>query len=158
MGKLSKRIEQAVRRRAKFVRPQAEDQITLMVSDRERDIFTNSYANILFDLESMLAQIAEQDSEIDAQLLEQGLRAAIRKRPATDRRAIMIAELLGRIPEINEVDEEVFQTAMRVVYTSVNTHSDCEPGERNYLDFVAEWVRGARAASKSRRGGLRLDS
>ena len=47
MGKLSKRIEQAIRRRAKVVRPQAEEQIKLIVSDRERDVFTRTHATVL---------------------------------------------------------------------------------------------------------------
>ena len=44
----------------------------------------------------MLAQIAQQDSEIDDQLVEQGLRSAIRRRPATDPRAVVLVDLLNR--------------------------------------------------------------
>ena len=158
MGKLSKRIEQELRRRAKFVRPQAEEQVKLTVTDRERDDFTNAHATILLDLESMLVQIAAQDPAIDDHQVEQGLRAAIRRRPATDHRAEMLAGLLTQMPEIKGVEEEVFWTAMRVVYASVKTRSDCEPGECSYLDFAAEWVRRASSASKLRSGTARLDT
>lgn len=140
MGKLSKRIEQAIRHRTKVGRPQAEEQVKLIVSDRERDAFTRMHASLLLGLESMLAQIAQQDPEIDDHLLEQALRSAIRRRPATDPRAVTLAVLLSRMPEINGVDEEVFQTAMRVVYKSLKQHSDCEPGTDHYVNFVQEWV------------------
>lgn len=157
MARLNKRIEQAIRHRARVGRPQAEEQVKLIVSDRERDVFTQAHANVLLELESMLAQLAQQDSEIDDHLIEQGLRSAIRRRPATDSRAALLVDLLSRMPEIIGVDEEVFRTAMRVVYRSVKTHSDCEPGAYHYVTFVEEWVTRMSTTSRPRFGNLRLE-
>ncbi len=157
MAKLSKRIEQAIRHRAKVGRPQAEEQVKLIVSNHERDVFTQAHANVLLKLESMLAQLAQQDSDIDDHLIEIGLRSAIRRRAATDPRADLLVDLLSHMPEIHGVDEEVFQTAMRVIYKSLRTHSDCEPGECRYVNFVQEWVQTMSNAPKPRFGNLRLE-
>lgn len=157
MAKLNKRIEQAIRHRAKVGRPQAEEQVKLIVSDRERDVFTQTHANVLLELETMLAQLAEQISDIDDHLIELGLRSAIRRRPPTDPRAELLVDLLMRMHEIIGVDEEVFRTAMRVVYKSVKTHSDCAPGDDYYVTFVQEWVQRMSNAPRSRLDNLRLE-
>ena len=84
---------------------------------------------MLLSIESILVQVVEQVPEVDDFVVEQSLRAAIRSRPALDHDAQQLAGLLEQLREVQEIDAETWQTALRVIYTSVNNWSDCHPGD-----------------------------
>lgn len=44
---------------------------------------------------------------------------------------------------IEKVDAETWQTALRVIYTSVTSWSDCQPGDNDYLSYAADFVQRA---------------
>jgi len=145
MGKLSKQIEAAMRRRAKHPHPQADQLVKLRVSNRLRDVFTQQHAPILLLVESAIVQVAGQMEEVDDASVELALRASIRSRSTDDLTARSLAELLEQVRLEHEIDTETWQTALRVIYTSVTNRSDCRAGDRNYLHAAAEFVRRARS-------------
>jgi hypothetical protein len=143
MARLWKQIEMAARRRARQPRPQADQPVKLTVSPGQRDAFTGRHAELLLSIESILVQVAEQIPEVDDFVVEQALRAAIRSRPALDCDARSLADLLEQLRVVQEVDAEIWQTALRVIYTSMNTWSDCHRGDYDYLAFAADFVQRA---------------
>jgi hypothetical protein len=148
MAKLQKQIEAAVRRRAKQERPQAAEIVKLDVTWGQRDAFTQSHATVLLAVESTLVQVSQQDPEVDDAVVEQALRAVIRSRPAADPAADRLAQVLkyqalAYMGSTHGVEADTWQMALRVIYTSVKNSSDCQAGDRNYLDYAENFVRRA---------------
>jgi Arc/MetJ family transcription regulator len=145
MAKLQKRIEAAVRRRAMQPRPQAAEVVKLEVTSWQQDEFTQSHATVLLLVESMLVLVSQQDLDVDDAVVEQALRAAIRSRPAADPAAEELAQILAGVGSAqDDIDAETWQTAMRVIYTSVKKRSDCKAGDREYLDFAENFLHRVR--------------
>jgi hypothetical protein len=143
MAKLWKQIEMAARRRAKQLRPQPDQPVKLTVSAEQRDAFTACHAGLLLSIESILVQVADQIPQVDDFVVEQALRAAIRSRRAIDPDAQELVSLLEQVREVQEVDVETWQTALRVIHMSVVHRSDCHPGDDDYLGFAADFVQRA---------------
>ena len=53
-------------------------------------------------------------------------------------------QVLAYIGSTHDVDADTWQMALRVIYTSVKNCSDCQAGDRKYLDFAENFVRRAR--------------
>lgn len=140
MAKLRKQIELAVRRRARLERPQAEQPVRLQVTSAERESFTTQHAITLLNVESALVQIAAQMPEVDDHVVEVSLRATIRSRPAANQVAQDLAGLLEQVRVVEQIDVETWHTALRVIYTSVTTVSDCRRDEYTYLAFAASFL------------------
>ena len=53
-------------------------------------------------------------------------------------------QILAYCGSTHGVNAETWQMALRVIYTSVKNSSDCQAGDRNYLDYAENFVRRAR--------------
>jgi hypothetical protein len=100
------------------------------------------HPDVLQNIEATLVNAHEQDRAIDDRIVSQALGAAMRDVEPKDP---LVAELAGALAAVRELREdiadEVWRDALRVVAESVRTHSELAPGETGYLSFVARFVR-----------------
>ncbi len=99
------------------------------------------HADVLQNIEFSFVAAARESREIDDAVIEQTLRHAIQSRPTEEP---VVSGLLNSLQVIREqrtdISDDLWKDALRVVYTSVQRHSSCQAGCKDYLQFVAAYV------------------
>lgn len=102
---------------------------------------TRDHQDILQNIEFILVTGYRDDGSIDDRIVAAALRAAIHGDVAEDARAQSLNEGLEEMREFRaDVTDDVWRDGLRTVLQSVHRHSDLRPGERNYLDFVSDFI------------------
>jgi hypothetical protein len=99
------------------------------------------HPDVLQNIEFVLVQGYRQDSRIDDRDAREALRAHLGGKEAEGPRATGLAASLASMRAFREdVSDEIWFAAVRIVEDSVRLHSRFLPGETSYLRFVARYV------------------
>ena len=102
---------------------------------------TRDHVDILQNIEFTLISAYEKDGSIDDRIIAEVLQAAIRDETPDGARAQSIHEDLDQMRDLRtDVPDKIWRDGLRTVLQSVQRHSNLRPGERNYLDFVSNFI------------------
>jgi hypothetical protein len=102
---------------------------------------TRDHQDVLQNIEFVLVSAYRDDHSIDDRIVAAALRAAIHGDVPEDARAQSLNEGLEEIRELrSDTSDEIWRDGLRTVLQSVHRHSDLRLGEREYLDFVCDFV------------------
>jgi hypothetical protein len=102
---------------------------------------TRDHQDVLQNIEFVLVTGYRDDGSIDDRIVAAALRAAIHGGVPEDARAQSLNEGLEEMREFRaDVTDDVWRDGLRTVLQSVHRHSDLRPGEREYLDFVCDFI------------------
>jgi hypothetical protein len=96
---------------------------------------------LLQNIEFALVNVASKSREVDDQCIERILRHAITQQASEDLIVDSALDALAVIRQQRDGESgDLWSNALRVVYTSLKRHSNCEPGEFSYLCFISQYV------------------
>jgi hypothetical protein len=99
------------------------------------------HQDVLDDIEFIFISRYREDRRIDDRIIADALKAAIHGDTAEDALAESLNEGLGEMRLFrSDVSEDVWRDGLRTVLQSVQRHSYLRPGEREYLDFVCDFI------------------
>ena len=99
------------------------------------------HQDILQNIEFVLVSAYRNDQRIDDRIVADALKAAIRNDAAEDALAESLYEGLEEVRLFrSDVSDDIWRDGLRTVLQSVHRHSDLRPGEREYLDFVCDFI------------------
>lgn len=102
---------------------------------------TRDHVDVLQNIEFTLISTYEKDGSIDDRIIAEVLTAAIRGEIPDGVRAQSLHEDLMEMREIRaDVPDKIWRDGLRTVLQSVQRHSNLRPGEREYLDFVSDFI------------------
>ena len=103
---------------------------------------TRDHQDVLQNIEFALVKCRKEDRRVDDRAVDEALGAAIGQAEAPGH--AIAADVFGGLAAIRklreDVDDDLWRNALRVVRDSVHAHSKLRPGETSYLDFVAPFV------------------
>jgi hypothetical protein len=103
---------------------------------------SGEHEDVLQNIEFVLVTAHRDDPEVDDRVVSDALRSFLGGPPPADPLTQQIAGSLADIRQLRaEIPEHVWRDALRVVHDSVKRHSQLQPGETSYLDFVDEYIR-----------------
>src|SRR3954469_25492984 len=136
---LSKRLEQEIRKRQKHPRPQSIP--TGNVRSDRWDEITRRNDDVLQDIETALLDTWRDVSGTDDRWVHLGLIGAMRDDPTDHPCSLMVFTALKTLRERREdVDDELWLDALRVVDQSVRDHSSLRHADRSYLTFIRAFL------------------
>ncbi|MBN2594599.1 MAG: hypothetical protein JXA81_13915 [Sedimentisphaerales bacterium] len=99
------------------------------------------HQDILQNIEFILVTGYRDDPRIDDRIVADVLKAAIRGDTAEDDLTESLNEALGEVRLFrSDVSDDIWRDGLRTVLQSVYRHSKLRPGEREYLDFVSDFI------------------
>lgn len=105
---------------------------------------SHRHADLLLSVETTIMRRWIMDPELDDIVVAHALEAMIKaEEPADDRAVELMTELLEQEERHPNIPDHLWREAYRVVRESVYNHSTLEPGNRNYLEFVAYFFEAA---------------
>jgi hypothetical protein len=136
---LKRRLQEAVRRRKEKPRPHAVP--TGNVRSDRWDEITEHHADVLMDIEMAILETWRNVSGLCDYWTHLGLIGAMRDDPPDHPCSWMVAAALKQLRERREdVDDELWLDALRVVDQSVRDHSSARHGDRSYLTFILSFL------------------
>jgi hypothetical protein len=102
---------------------------------------TRDHQDVLQNIEFVLVSRYREDGRIDDRIVANALKAAIRGDTADDALAGLLNEELEEMRLFcSDVSDDIWRDGLRTVLQSVQRHSNLRPGEREYLDFVCDFI------------------
>ena len=102
---------------------------------------TRDHVDVLQNIEFSLISSYEKDGSIDDRIIARVLQTAIRNEIPDGARAQSINKDLEEMRDFRaDVPDKIWRDGLRTVLQSVQRHSKLLPGERNYLDFVSDFI------------------
>lgn len=102
---------------------------------------TRDHHDLLQNIEFIFISRYRDDHRIDDRIVADTLKAAIHGDTAEDALAESLNEDLGEIRRLrSDVSDDIWRDGLRTVLQSVQRHSNLRPGEREYLDFVCDFI------------------
>lgn len=102
---------------------------------------TKDHQDILQNIEFTLLSGYREDRSIDDRIVADALKAAIRDEAPQDARSQSLNEGLAQMRDLRaDVSDDIWRDGLRTVLQSIQRHSSLRPGERNYLDFVSDFI------------------
>ena len=102
---------------------------------------TRDHQDVLQNIEFVLVSQYREDRRIDDRIVADALKAAIRDVTAEYDLAESLNEGLEEMRLFrSDVSDDIWRDGLRTVLQSVHRHSDLRPGEREYLDFVCDFI------------------
>ena len=102
---------------------------------------TIDHHDLLQNIEFILVSGYRDDGSIDDRIISDALKAAIHGDTAEDALAESLNKDLGEIRRLrSDVSDDLWRDGLRTVLQSVHRHSNLRPGEREYLDFVSDFI------------------
>ncbi len=99
------------------------------------------HADVLQNIEFALVRGYRENARVDDRDVREALRAHLGGKEAEGARAAGLAASLAAMRAFREdVSDELWFAAIRIVEDSVRLHSGFLPGETSYLRFVAQYV------------------
>jgi hypothetical protein len=103
---------------------------------------SDEHQDLLQNIEFTIVNAHQHDRSIDDAIVHEAVRAAQRGEAPSDPRAADLLEALEAMRAFREdVDDDVWRKALRVVDDSVRRHSQLVPGQTSYLTFVRQFIR-----------------
>lgn len=132
----------ASKRRARRPQPTLEFTRPMTVGNRERNRATQTNAPMMLRLETVLVEAAERNDKIDDGALATALRCVVQRKDSPSEIVTSVMEAIEGWRYLEENDEQT-DVVMRVIYNSIKTHSECEPGDYHYLVYASAFVKHA---------------
>jgi hypothetical protein len=102
---------------------------------------TTDHVDVLQNIEFILVTAYREHENVDDRVVASALKAAINNQLPEDEKVKMIFnQLYAMRIQRSDVSDEIWTNGLKVVLESVRTHSDIEPGDTDYLDFVAMYL------------------
>ena len=102
---------------------------------------TRDHADVLQNIEFALVSAWREDGAIDDRTVALALKAAIAESTPTEVLAGRLVDDLAFARTFRgDVSDDIWRAGLKVVLESVHTHSDARPGDRDYLDFVSNYI------------------
>lgn len=102
------------------------------------------HEDLLLSIETTIQRRWREDPDLDDIVVVHALRAMITaEEPEDDRAVELTADLLEQEESRPNISDHLWREAYRVVLDSVYNHSTLQPGNRNYLEFVAYFIEAA---------------
>mgnify|MGYP001061073684 CR=1 FL=1 len=99
------------------------------------------HQDVLQNIEFVFIDHYSEDHHIDDRIVADALEAAIRGDTAEDTLAESLRKGLEEMRLLrSDVSDDIWQDGLRTVLQSVHRHSCLRPGEREYLDFVGDFI------------------
>jgi hypothetical protein len=134
-------LKKQTKRRTQRPLAKATPPATLKASSGLENRMMRQYQDVLQNVEFGLVTAYREWDEVDDRVVDRALQATILKTQAADPLAQRIVDLLDEVRSQREdVADDVWRDAMRVVLNSARRHSACRAGDTNYLDFAARFI------------------
>ena len=102
---------------------------------------TRDHHDLLQNIEFILVSGYREDGSIDDRIISDALKAAIRGDTAEYALAESLNEDLEEMRLLrSDVSDDIWRDGLRTVLQSVQRHSNLRRGEREYLDFVCDFI------------------
>ncbi len=102
---------------------------------------TRDHQDLLQNIEYIFISQYRDDRRIDDRIVANALKAAISGDTAEDALAESLNKDLGEMRRFrSDVSDDIWRDGLRTVLQSVHRHSYLRPGEREYLDFVCDFI------------------
>jgi len=102
---------------------------------------TRDHHDLLQNIEFILVSRYRDDGSIDDRIIADALKAAIHGDTADSALAELLNKELGEMRLFrSDVSDDIWRDGLRTVLQSVHRHSSLRPGEREYLDFVCDFI------------------
>jgi single-stranded DNA-specific DHH superfamily exonuclease len=99
------------------------------------------HQDVLQNIEFILVSRYRENRRIDDRIIADALKATIHGNTAEDALAESLKEGLEEMRLFrSDVSDDVWRDGLRTVLQSVHRHSYLRPGEREYLDFVSNFI------------------
>ena len=110
-------------------------------SDKLLKRMVSDHQDLLENIESILVSRYRDDGSIDDRIISDALKAAIRGDTAEEALAESLNKDLGEARQLSsDVSDDIWRDGLRTVLQSVHRHSNLRLGEREYLDFVCDFI------------------
>ena len=102
---------------------------------------TRDHLDVLHDIEFSIVSTCRSHSEIDDRMIASALKSAVADTEPVDRLSAALVKDLAQTREMRaSVTGDIWIKGLKVVLQSVHTHSDTQPGDREYLSFIQDYV------------------
>ena len=102
---------------------------------------TRDHHDLLQNIEFIFISEYRDDRRIDDRIVADTLKAAISGDMAVDALAESLNKDLEEIRRLrSDISDDIWRDGLRTVLQSVQRHSNLRPGEREYLDFVSNFI------------------
>jgi len=102
---------------------------------------TRDHHDLLQNIEFIFISEYRDDRRIDDRIVADTLKAAISGDMAVDALAESLNKDLEEIRRLrSDISDDIWRDGLRTVLQSVQRHSSLRPGEREYLDFVSDFI------------------
>jgi len=102
---------------------------------------TRDHVDVLQNIEFTIISAYDKDDSLDDCMIAEVLQAAVRDEVPDSARAQSLREDLIEMRHLRaDVPDDIWRDGLRTVLQSVQRHSNLRPGERNYLDFVSDFI------------------
>ena len=110
-------------------------------SDKLLKRMTRDHRDLLQNIEFIFISQYRDGRRIDDRIVADALKAAISGDMAEDALAESLNNDLGEIRRLrSDISDDIWRDGLRTVLQSVQRHSNLRPGEREYLDFVSDFI------------------
>jgi len=110
-------------------------------SDKLLKRMVSDHQDLLENIESILVSRYRDDGSIDDRIISDALKAAIHGDMAEEALAESLNKDLGEARQLSsDVSDDIWRDGLRTVLQSVHRHSNLRLGEREYLDFVCDFI------------------
>ena len=103
---------------------------------------TRDHLDVLQNIEFSIISTCRNHDDIDDRIIASALKTAIAgSEPVGELSAILINDLVHiRQMRGDSVPDNIWTDGLKVVLRSVRNHSDTQPGDRDYLTFIQDYV------------------
>ena len=99
------------------------------------------HQDLLQNIEFVFISRYREDRRIDDRIVADTLKAALHGDTAEDALAELLNKGLDKIRRFrSDVSDEIWRDGLLTVLQSIQRHSNLRPGEREYLDFVSDFI------------------
>ncbi len=103
---------------------------------------SRDHLDVLQNIEFALVRSYRDDQRVDDQMVDAALRACLSGEEPDDPQVIAIVASLAEVREMREdISDDIWRDALRVIEESVRRHSERHPRETSYLDFAAKYIK-----------------
>ena len=103
---------------------------------------TRDHLDVLQNIEFSIISTCRDHDDIDDRIIASALKTAIAgSEPVGELSAILINDLVQiRQMRGDSVPDNIWTDGLKVVLRSIRNHSDTQPGDRDYLTFIQNYV------------------
>jgi hypothetical protein len=103
---------------------------------------SRDHLDVLQNIEFVLVEAHRADPKVDDRIVHEALSATLSRKTVDDPDVAELVALLDNMRIIREdVGDDVWRAAIKLVDDSVRRHSDLAPGNTAYLLFVSKYVK-----------------